>query len=34
MADLNGNGANNTNCFKEAVCVNAARVYDLSLIHI
>lgn len=28
MADLNGNGANNTNCFKEAVCVNAARVYD------
>ena len=27
MAETNANG-NNTNCFKEAVCVNAASVYD------
>ena len=29
MADSNFNaGANSTSCFKEAVCVNAARIYD------
>lgn len=29
MADSNfKSGANSTNCFKEAVCVNAARIYD------
>lgn len=28
MADSNFNGTNSTNCFKEAVCVNAARIYD------
>lgn len=28
MADSNFNGTNGANCFKEAVCVNAARIYD------
>ena len=28
MADTNFNSANHANCFKEAVCINAGRVYD------
>lgn len=28
MADANFNSANHANCFKEAVCINAGRVYD------
>ena len=28
MADTNLNSANHANCFKEAVCINAGRVYD------
>lgn len=28
MAELQTNGAAGANCFKEAVCISAGRIYD------